>query len=110
MHLVVRLVVHFCNKKNEMFLMVVHLVVHFPLKIDVFRYRNCEQTRLIFIACVVEGKKYREVADECGISVNTVNTYVKRAYKYLRRRMGLSVILFLYFISENRSKKFFKNK
>ena len=69
-----------------------------------------EQTRLIFIACVVEGKKYREVADECGISVNTVNTYVKRAYKYLRRRMGLSVILFLYFISENRSKKFFKNK
>ena len=69
-----------------------------------------EQTHLIFIACVVEGKKYREVADECGISVNTVNTYVKRAYKYLRRRMGLSVILFLYFISENRSKKFFKNK
>ena len=69
-----------------------------------------EQTRLIFIGCVVEGKKYREVADECGFSVNTVNTYVKRAYKYLRRRMGLSVILFLYFISENRSKKFFKNK
>ena len=48
MHLVVRLVVHFCNKKNEMFLMVVHLVVHFPLKIDVFRYRNC-----LFISCFI---------------------------------------------------------
>ena len=48
MHLVVRLVVHFCNKKNEMFLMVVHLVVHFPLKIDVFRYRNC----LFSICCI----------------------------------------------------------
>ena len=47
-HLVVRLVVHFCNKKNEMFLMVVHLVVHFPLKIDVFRYRNC-----LFISCFI---------------------------------------------------------
>ena len=44
MHLVVRLVVHFCNKKNEMFLMVVHLVV----KIDVFRYRNC-----LFISCFI---------------------------------------------------------
>ena len=69
-----------------------------------------QKTRMVVMAVVVEGKKYREVADECGISVNTVNTYVKRAYKYLRRRMGLSVILFLYFISENRSKKFFKNK
>ena len=68
------------------------------------------KTRMVVMSVVVEGKKYREVADECGISVNTVNTYVKRAYKYLRRRMGLSVILFLYFISENRSKKFFKNK
>ena len=48
MHLVVRLVVHFCNKKNEMFFMVVHLVVHFPLKIDVFRYRNC-----LFISCFI---------------------------------------------------------
>ena len=52
MLLVVRLVVHFCNKKNEMFLMVVHLVVHlvvhFPLKIDVFRYRNC-----LFISCFI---------------------------------------------------------
>ena len=68
------------------------------------------KTRMVVMSVVVEGKKYREVADECGISVNTVNTYVKRAYKYLRRRMGLSVKLFLYFISENRSKKFFKNK
>ena len=48
MQLVVRLVVHFCKEKNEMFLMVVHLVVHFPLKIDVFRYRNC-----LFISCFI---------------------------------------------------------
>lgn len=55
-----------------------------------------EQTRAIFVACVVDGKKYREVAEEYAISVNTVNTYVKRAYKFLRERLGIQLLLFLF--------------
>lgn len=54
-----------------------------------------EQTRAVFVACVVDGKKYREVAEEYAISVNTVNTYVKRAYKFLRERLGVQLLFFL---------------
>lgn len=64
-----------------------------------------EQTRQIFMACVVDGKTYKEVAEEYGI---TVNTYIKRAYKYLRGQLGSSVLFFFLF-SEN-ARKFFKIK
>lgn len=53
------------------------------------------QARTIFQRCVIDGKKYREVADEMGISINTVNTQMKRAFKYLRNRLGNSLLLFI---------------
>ena len=53
-----------------------------------------EQTRAVFVACVVDGKKYREAAEEFGISIYTVNTYIKRAYKTLRDNLGTSLLLF----------------
>ena len=53
-----------------------------------------EQTRAVFVACVVDGKKYREAAEEFGISIHTVNTYIKRAYKALRDNLGASLLLF----------------
>lgn len=55
-----------------------------------------EQARLIFRMCVLEEKKYKEVAAELGISVNTVNTQMKRAYKYLRERLGVFFLFFLF--------------
>ncbi|WP_010133986.1 sigma-70 family RNA polymerase sigma factor [Ochrovirga pacifica] len=42
------------------------------------------QCRKIFLMCVLEGYKYQEVADRLGISVNTVKTQMKKAYKILR--------------------------
>lgn len=56
------------------------------------------QARTIFKMCVLEGKKYKETAEELGISVNTVNTQMKRAYKYIRTRMGVRFLLILTFI------------
>ncbi len=56
------------------------------------------QARNIFVMCVVEGKKYREVAEQLGISVNTVNTQMKRAYKYLRNKLGVELLIFLCFV------------
>lgn len=56
------------------------------------------QARTIFRLCVLEGRKYKEVALELGISVNTVNTQMKRAYKHLRQRLGITFLLFLMFV------------
>ena len=54
-----------------------------------------QQARVIFRRCVIDGRKYREVAEEMGISVNTVNTQMKRAYKYLRTKLGVAFLFFL---------------
>ena len=38
-----------------------------------------DYTRQIFTACYVDRKQYRQVADEMGISPNTVKKYVSQA-------------------------------
>lgn len=53
------------------------------------------QAREIFKRCVLEGKKYKEVAAELGISVNTVNTQMKRSYQFLRTHLGVLFLIFL---------------
>jgi RNA polymerase sigma-70 factor (ECF subfamily) len=43
-------------------------------------------TRRIFEACYVEGKKYKEVAAEMGISVSTVKKHIVKALKSVKRQ------------------------
>ena len=57
------------------------------------------QARTIFKRCVLDGCKYRQVADEMGLSVHTVNTQMKRSYKFLRDRLGASFLVILVLIS-----------
>lgn len=45
------------------------------------------QTQRVFRACLIEGLTYKEAADEYGISVNTVKTYVTRGLGYIREKM-----------------------
>jgi RNA polymerase sigma-70 factor (ECF subfamily) len=56
-----------------------------------------ERCREIFIKSRVEGKKYREIADELNISVNTVETQMSIALKKLRISLKdyLPLLLFL---------------
>ena len=54
-----------------------------------------EQARQVFKRCVLDGKKYKEVAEEMGVSVNTINTQMTRSYKYIRKRMGVSFLVIL---------------
>ncbi|MDR2131589.1 MAG: RNA polymerase sigma-70 factor [Odoribacteraceae bacterium] len=50
------------------------------------------QCKLIFKLVVWEEMKYSEVADRMGISVNTVKTQVKIAYKTLREKLDRSAL------------------
>ncbi len=61
------------------------------------------QQRAILEKCVIQNKKYKEVADELGISVNTVKTHLARALKYLRDNLDEKKILFLYIAYSTKS-------
>lgn len=60
-----------------------------------------EQCRLIIQMNVVDGKKYLEIADELGISINTIRTQISRGYKKLREILSTEVdsltLLFMLF-------------
>lgn len=56
------------------------------------------QCRTVFTMSCLDGKKYKEIADELGISVNTVKSHVMKAYRDIRARVGgehTSVLLFI---------------
>ena len=46
-----------------------------------------EKCRRIFIMSKIEGKKQKDIADRLNISVNTVETQMGVAYRYLRERL-----------------------
>lgn len=52
------------------------------------------QCRKVFLLCVLDGMKYKEVAEAQNISVNTVKSQVKKAYKILRSS-AIEIYLFL---------------
>jgi RNA polymerase sigma-70 factor (ECF subfamily) len=45
------------------------------------------QCKLVFEMVYIDGKKYQEVADELGLSINTVKTQLKRALEKMRTIM-----------------------
>ena len=54
-----------------------------------------EQTREIIQAVFFRDLKYQEVADQLGVSINTVKTLLKHGMKYLRERFSGRGDLFL---------------
>ena len=44
-----------------------------------------ERTREIFLACYADGKKYKEVAEETGLSVASVQKYMVKALNIIRK-------------------------
>lgn len=47
-----------------------------------------DRCKKIFVMATLEKKKYTEVADILGISVNTVKVQVSKAYRLLKKRIG----------------------
>ena len=62
------------------------------------------QCKVVFKLVVLEDMKYKDVADSLGISVNTVKTQMKIAYKTLREKLKqeqFSLLLFLFEMKED---------
>jgi len=59
-----------------------------------------DRCKKIFVMVTLEKKKYVEVADQFGISVNTVKVQVSKAYRILREKIGFLGLL-MAFISSN---------
>lgn len=53
-----------------------------------------EKTRAVIHAVVIEGKKYREAADQLGVSINTVKTLLSHGLKQLRQQFPDPLIFF----------------
>jgi RNA polymerase sigma-70 factor (ECF subfamily) len=56
-----------------------------------------EQRKKILEMAAFQGKSYREIAETLGISVNTVNTQMSRAYRFLRDRLTTENLMLLHF-------------
>ena len=54
-----------------------------------------EKSKEVFKAIVLDNMKYKEVAEQLDISVNTVKTHYARALKQLRGKLDVIVILML---------------
>lgn len=56
------------------------------------------QCRVVFMMSCLEGKTYKEIADELHISVNTVKSHILKAYRDIRENVNRPVspqVLFL---------------
>lgn len=49
-----------------------------------------EERRRVFKLVYIEGYKYKEVADLLGISINTVQTQLRRSLQFLREKLNVS--------------------
>lgn len=56
------------------------------------------QRQRVFTACKLEGKSYKEVADELGISTNTVNDHVQKAMQYLKANLHRAPAVYILFL------------
>lgn len=56
------------------------------------------QCKLVFTMSCLEGKRYKEIADELGISVNTVKAHIVKAYRIIREGIDHQSNLILFFI------------
>lgn len=66
-----------------------------------------QQCLKVFLMSNLEEKKYSEIADELGISINTVKSHITKAYRMIRQQIPLdfSTILLLFSIRMTKENK-----
>lgn len=55
-----------------------------------------EKQREVLMKCFVEGRKYKDVADEMEISINSLKTHISRGLKFLRDELREDVVLLMF--------------
>lgn len=60
-----------------------------------------EECRRVFVKNRFENKKYREIAAELGISINTVKYHMKHALDFLESRLGKYLLLITLLMTQN---------
>lgn len=61
-----------------------------------------ERQREVLMKCFVEGRKYKEVADEMEISVNSLKTHISRGLKFLRDELKEDVVLLMFTLNNKK--------
>jgi RNA polymerase sigma-70 factor (ECF subfamily) len=72
-------------------------------KIELAIQQLPEQCQKIFRLCKIDGMKYKEIADELGISIKTVENQMGKALKILRKSLAglLAFILYILIFYDN---------
>jgi RNA polymerase sigma-70 factor len=55
-----------------------------------------EKQREVLVKCFVDGRKYKDVADEMEISVNSLKTHISRGLKFLRDELREDIVLLMF--------------
>ncbi|HTN37024.1 MAG TPA: RNA polymerase sigma-70 factor [Arachidicoccus sp.] len=55
------------------------------------------ECKIVFVKSRFEKKRYEEISQELGISVNTVKYHIKNALRFLRERLGKYAVFILFF-------------
>ena len=58
-----------------------------------------EQCRKIFLMSCIDGLKYKEIAEDLDISVNTVKTHISKAYRLIREKVECKPEFMLFFLA-----------
>ena len=66
--------------------------------------KTCQKA---FLYCAIDGLTYQEAADKMDISINTVKTHIKKAYKILRESFG-SMLLSMISSKTDKQKSYFR--
>lgn len=61
-----------------------------------------QQCLKVFLMSCMEEKKYQEIAEELGISVNTVKSHITKAYRLIREKTKADLPLILYLFVSGR--------
>lgn len=59
-----------------------------------------EKRREIFMKCKLDGMKYKDIAEELGISIKTVENQMGEALKFLREKLSGKELIFILLLSD----------
>lgn len=76
-------------------------------RVEIIRIRKVltelpKQCLKVFLMSAVDGKKYQEIAEELDISVNTVKTHIRKAYRLIREKTAGDIRMVLLLLSMGR--------